>query len=1829
MSGKKNLAQAGVRRARVIKVAPVTHAVRLALAATTLALAGTGAAYAGTCSTSGSTVQCTGTFTDTLSYPDVVDLTLVVGDGYTPTSVTPAAGYDGVDVSGSGAIAVTNYGNISTYGADGINAYSSGSLSVTNDGTVYTEVTGPGQEAIDASANGDVDVTNNNRVVAYGYGGYDVTAVRAQTDGCGCTVTVENTGDASIVAYSTYGNAVGIYAYAADGTAHVGNDGSIGAYSRYGLADGVFAAGSDVGVRNGGSIVASGYNWAAAIEAEGSDVVTVHNDGALYAYANGYTGHAFGIYAVGGTDGATIANTGLIRAVGAYATGIDASALGNVTVTNSGDIEAGNPYRTAYATGIRAASNGEGGVVSVTNDGFVGAYSYFSSTGIEVVATGTGASASVSNTGTVYASTSNTSPYSKYGSAVGIVVSADGDAHIDNSGTIYVSQAANGGGLLASQGFQPYAGGTAYGAMALSFNGDASVSNSGDIHVVTEPFGYGVGILAASQNGNASVDNSGLVQTSAKYSYGILATSSGGDVSVSNADSGVVFAYSPTDFASALAGIATVGDVSIDNAGAAYAVSIGTGVGVLGISSQGSVSESNSGYVVAAAYYGEAIGMFGRADLGTASVDNSGAVHAYAYHGTAVGLLTRGDIAQANNSGDIGAYAYQNAYGIEAIGTSSASIHNDGSIVASANNGVSIGALAVSPAGDVTIDGTGSVAAYGPQLAVGLYGYAPAGTVTIGNDGSVYARSEYGVADGIFAAGQNIGITSTGSIAAQGYHFAAGIEAHGDVVSVDNSGSVQANAGNGYAYGVFATGATSVSLTNSGSVDASGRDAFGLYADGGDITVDNSGDVTVNAGNYGSAIRVHAGGSYGVASVTNIGTVYATSGSVATGIVVEANGYGATGSITNSGAVYASSTGKYGVAAGLVVSAYGDASIDNSGMVATSGGRTGYGALAISYAGNASISNTGDIQVSTGFFGRGMGLSAESQYGDASIDNSGSVIVNSKYAIGAMATSRLGDATVHNGATGVVGAYSNGPFAVGLAGESYSGNVQVGNDGAVYAYAGSQSIGLLGVSEYGDVHLGNTGTVWSASYGGVAFGAMARSAYGDAAVDNAGTISAESIGGAALGVVAMGDTVHVGNTGTLQATTYSGSAYGLYASGRTAVHVTNGGTVAANALSTGDAFGLAAYSGGTLDIANSGTISATAADSYGQAIGLSAVGYGAVHVDNSGLITASHPDYAVAVSLDSATVAVLHNTGTIRTDAPVEGQVAVRGGDGVEQVLNYGHITGAMMLHGGDDLFLNGAGGTWTVGNHATDFGDGNDTLAITGGLVNLTNASIAFGAGDDAVVNAAGGTLRLDNGAIYLGDSSSAGNSFTNAGRIQVVGTGNLIDMGTGPAAALAASTNPLALANNGVIDFVDGAPDDVLTINGDLGGNGLLRIDLRPLTHASDLLYVDGNVASGAVQTVDVDFGGMPTTAMLGQTTTFAHVSGTSAAGSFVGGRVIGWDVGDFINLQVGVTSQIDASGATADLFSVGVQAVGLTDPGALAASMGAGAQSLVDAQVGTWRQRMGVQPENGSIGLSPWLRMFSDAGDVKPGHVASNFGDGGNFDFQQSNSGWEVGLNTRPGEHLNLGVLAAKSEGRQHLKDGSGTDHLDGRTFGIYGTWVGDRFYVDASMRWMGFDARMLSAGVQQSGHGEADAFNIEAGYTAWTLGNGIALQPQVQYTRTRVGSDPIRATLATFQADTANSSRARVGLGVSKAMARGGWTWTPYGSLNVVHEFEGEYGYRVDNDFFGSTSTKGTSALVELGVGARKDKLSVTGGVNWTDGGALSSVFGGQLVVRYNW
>jgi outer membrane autotransporter protein len=88
-------------------------------------------------------------------------------------------------------------------------------------------------------------------------------------------------------------------------------------------------------------------------------------------------------------------------------------------------------------------------------------------------------------------------------------------------------------------------------------------------------------------------------------------------------------------------------------------------------------------------------------------------------------------------------------------------------------------------------------------------------------------------------------------------------------------------------------------------------------------------------------------------------------------------------------------------------------------------------------------------------------------------------------------------------------------------------------------------------------------------------------------------------------------------------------------------------------------------------------------------------------------------------------------------------------------------------------------------------------------------------------------------------------------------------------------------------------------------------------------------------------------------------------------------------------------------------------------------------------------------------------------------------------------------------------------------------------------------------------------------------------------------------------------------------------LNKTYLSGDLRWTPYASINAVHDFSGTSTYTVANVFNGSTSVKGTSAMAELGLGVQKHGWGFSIGAHWTDGGAFKSTVGGQAIVRFAW
>jgi outer membrane autotransporter protein len=1698
MSDSKNRAGSSKRRhARVIKVAPVTRAIRsvLAISATTLALSASGGVFAGTLAAPAATA-IHHDIARRDAFQPVIDLT-VVHDAWAPSSVNASA-------SDAWSVAATN----------GIAQQDADALSI-------------------APSLGDVA---------------DLTTVRAATSGPGGV-----SGSDDNIGYSVDDPAIHGFSYAVHGP--------ISANSTYGIADGVFAGvGSVAHLVNYDTITATGSTWAAGFEVEATDYAhdVRNNSGAtITASTNGANGQAWGIYAVSG-DGTDVYNDG------------------SIAVSSSGK------YSTATA----------------------------------VYAVATGGDAYVGNSGSITAN-------SKYGSSNGIEAFAYGDATLVNSGDITAIAGIGGNGT---------------GMLAYSVAGDADITSTSDI-TAGALIGSAIGMYAYSVAGNVGVHNSAGITAFSKYgsAYAIYAASGGGDVTVDNGGSIEVTVGNPGSspslatraagntafgvFANASGGD---GDARVTNTADISVASIDNAYGVVGVSATGDVDINNStGSITVYGEYGVAIGMSGYADSGTSKVSNGGDLSVYSYTGPAIGLSS------VTTSGD-------------------AVVDNGGSIYAGSYLGPAIGVAGYSQTGNVSLTSSGSIETYSyASASIGMYGYASAGDVNVDVAGSISAYSYYGLADGVFASGATVEVSNAATIYANGYGWAAGIEAQGaDAVNVTNAGDISVvSFFGGHGYGVYATGgAGGATVNNGGTIALVGSYVTGVYARAdGDVTVDNSGSI--NAGSADTIQYTYL--ATGIRALTNYddsNIVVTSSGDIAAygyygarGIDADAAGTGSSASVNSSGNIHAQQSAMYGYGAiGIIASGDLDASVVNSGTITTASGGISYGAEALAFGGNASVTNSGDIIASTtasGYYSA-IGALSSSANGTASAANSGSITATALYYIGTgmkvegnvgaiatnsgsistdalvaygiHATSGQGDVTVDNQLGGSIQANSDYAFALGVYGSSSAGDVLIGNEGNIEAIGYRAAYGIFATADAGDVSIDSSGTILGYSVG-MANGIYAVAAAGDATVVNEGGIQAISLADNAYGVMAVANAgdVAVGNVGSIYASSQAAAAIGVWASARQGnALVTNGGAIdVGTAYAGGTAFGVLAQGYAGVQVVNGGQISAVSVPGA-SAIGVVAQGYGNVLVNNSGEVSATDSDYAVAIQADSVNgVATVVNSGTLRTFSTREGQVAVSGGDGVQEIANYGDIYGAIITAGGDDVMLNGDAGVWHVTNHSTD-----------------------FGAGDDAITNAGAGTIVLANGAIHMGASGSAGNAFTNDGRVWVRGNG-LIDMGS--AATLAAGANALPMTNNGVLDMVDGVTDDALTIAGDLAGSGSVDVDIAPKTNHADQLYVNGSVAGS--QSVDVNLVGVPLSGHI-DPVAFAHVTGDSSADSFIGGHVVGYDDTNFLDIRVNVISQIDTSNAAADVFSVGLDVLGLNDAGSLGATVATVAQGVMTSQIGTWRQRMGViaPKRDDQVGLSPWIRVFGDSGSVKLAHQENNFGSSGAFGFDQSNNGREFGLNVNIRSDLNIGLLAAKATGTQHLTGtGVGSDHLDSTAFGMYATWIAPQFYLDASYRWLDFDAHFRSAGGLQGTRGNGGAFNVEAGYTAWTFA-GIGVTPQLQYTRSHVGDfSTIHGNALDFVPNGGASTRGRLGVEFSKTMEGAGWVWTPYGSVNAIREFDGETNYSVGNNFTGFTSTKGTSGMVELGVGAQKDGVSITGGANWTDGGAYQGVLGGQVVVRYSW
>jgi outer membrane autotransporter protein len=1792
-------------------LAPVARAIRAALAGTALALFLPTAALATSPVAPAKRVALPAThaaMTTALHDPALVD------GAPAPSSVHGRQGTHG-DVSAIGQAA----------GAGG--AVHAASTLVNHDDltVVVDDGSDPAYAAALGFAGADATVTNDGTLsaTAIASGGF-ARARGIDAFGNGTGVSVANAGDTTAIGQADGGRAraSAIYAFAYGSTATVDNVADLTAVA---LADGGFAYatgieavgyGGDAIVTNAGGIDVSAdaaYAYAIGvfdIATRGTGRAYTGNTGTLDAHATGNLATAAGAISIASRYGdADIANAGAVSATangtyGASAHGLyNQSLFGNAALANDGtvDVLAESSDGIALAFGLENAASyasyyGDPGSARVTNSGDV---SVVARAGRYGVANALG----VVNTSSYFTEVVN------YGVIDATATAANGAAlamgayltgidatTLRNYGSITAAAQSDNGEAVA---YAALVNGTYMGIGLIVNGGDLAATASG-----VDATAYGAAVYA----NVASIFNDG--------SSAATALADGGDASALAAGSFGIWS-------------------AVENTGTLAATAITTGPGVV--------------QAAGARAYG----------YDGASITNTGGIDAYAgaAHGTATafGMHASAVIfdAYSANSGDVVAHAAgdaANAFGVANIAGfyGFAVTTNDGSVTAIADGGVAaygeaeataFGIYNLAAIYDSVVINDGSVTALATAteaidplagflqaraigvLAVGLYGYGDTAIVNSGDtsaatDVSTGYSQSWGAAvqtsgyfggsalvinDGAIEAYSHVGIgaaVATGVYASNLFGLTE-VANYGDIVATASAERGIVNVTVDYAY-------------------AAGITAISLY---GDTTVANPGYVGAHVASYGAingATGIQASGHH--TEVLNAGTVVATA---------DAEVFG--GAFTTG----VSASGKYSVDVvndGTIV-AYGTAHALAEGPYVFYGASGAVGVEAYAgLQGDATVVNNGDILAyahstdGVGFANAGAGATG--------------VMITAKYdAVVANYGDIVADAETQFGIAGAYGVIGHGKYATTILNAEGANIVATASAGSLAGdYWGGRAL-AFGTHVFGGDH----GTV--VNDGGIFASATVT---GDGVLNPSPTLAIAA--GATVGVYSFLDTADIVNRGDITAVASAGfgtaSAYGTHARAEWAATTTNAGDIVASATadqgdawSTGslvygvhrtttfncDEYGcdyanpIVTVDGGDAQLANSGSIVSVAyatggpAAAYGAAV---VAGYAAALANTGRIVADAEGDIATAVGALVASLeadATLANGGTILAGAYGPDATAV-GVDlvstGTNTLVNTGTI--AALGDGERIAVRSSADAIAAIDNQGTLVGavvtgDLDDVLANTG-LWHAVGTS-TFGAGVDAIDNQ--GTVVLDDAAIDLG---AEGDAFVNGGLVAALGGGNVVDLG---GAGL--------FTNDGAITFIDGIADDGLAVHGDFAGTGAIAFDVGGIGQSADWLRIDGDVLAGSAQTLEVRFLDAPTAVDFSVPLVF--VSGDSAAGDFALGDVAVAADG-FLALAFDLRADIDATNATDDVFSLGVTVTGLNGNGALAAVLAPGAQSLLDAQNGTWRQRQGVLPAHGDDVMAAWVRTFSGSGSVDPGHAGA-FG-GGDLGFGQSNHGTELGVEARISGRVALGLLLGDSEGRQRLDAGDGTTSLDGRTVGVYGTWfAANGFYLDLSHRWTSLDARLATGTGAYTTTLDATAFNLEAGFQGWQWG-AVNAVPQLQVTRTRLtGIDPLQGTSASFADEGGTSLRGRLGVAFDRTFDGGAWSWTPYGSINAVHEFDGAYAHTINGTLEGETRTEGTSALVELGVGARSGNLSVSGGASWMDGGAQQGVTGAQLTLRWRW
>ena len=1068
--------------------------------------------------------------------------------------------------------------------------------------------------------------------------------------------------------------------------------------------------------------------------------------------------------------------------------------------------------------------------------------------------------------------------------------------------------------------------------------------------------------------------------------------------------------------------------------------------------------------------------------------------------------------------------------------------------------------------------GSGSLGFGGPGGGGDIGGAAGAG---FGGSGGPGGRAEGGLVtsasavnndliqtSGDNAAGINInasggsgfgGFAGAGAAGFGGFGGNGGIGGAGgtDAFSTGGAGGIGAPGGIGAAgFGGFGRnggdgigGAVTVSGVNTGTIRTSGFGSSGILvnAQGGAGFGGFGADGGTGFGGFGGA-----GGDGGDAGLNAFGTSGAGGIGNAGGIGIGGfGGFGGSGGggfggsvrvdIDNSGTILTFGDSSHGIEihgnSGTGFGGFGGAGADAFGGFGGSGGTGGGGADAAFGIGGAGglAGDGGRGEAGFGGFGGTGGPGVGGAILDITVDNSGDISTVGAASHGIFVTSTTGsgfggfggdggDAFGGNGGDGGDGG-AGGDIVFGIFGGAGGAGGNGGNGGAAFGgFGGDGGSGAGGTT--GDVIVTNSGSIITAGAG--SHGIFVQTTATGAGFDGSNGAGGTATGGAggtpgAAGIPGVGAGAGGGGTGG------TGGTGGSATSGTGGI----GGTGSAG-VASGDVF-ITQTATGVIDTA-------------GDAIHVEAVGQ--IEVTNSGdVLGGTNGIFAQSdADIDIFNLA----GGLIDTDTGF----AIDTVGAATRILSAGTIIGGMDLTDNDDVTEIQAGGIWDARSSTSDFRLGADSVTNAGSI--LAGGGTTFN-NLETFVNFSGGSLVLTGGLFSVPNATT----FSNEGTIFAETAPATID-------------TPVALANSGLIDMLDGVTNDVLTIDTDFVGSGASTLAIDASSIDADLLVITGN-ASGSTD-VDVNFlGGFNPNGVLVVDT------GTSTVDAFVLDDVFASPLVDLSLVRIGE-----------DFFLISA-------PNA----EGFAPLSVTTLALSLWYQSADEVIANLRIpaayeGIGFWGQVYGSTG--KMGEDDRQIIDDQPFDaddkLDTDRYGFEGGVDYGFGM-ARVGLTGGYGWANANSDIGFELD-AKGWNIGLYGEYGGllgihaeafvktDKYNVD-------FDGGAfdnLSPDVRSTG------IDAAVGYR-FPIGGNIVLDPAVGVSHVWTKIDDIEAFGFTYDYDKLTSTRGRAGI---RANFPG--KWIPYLDGTIYREFDGDGDvalFDTANTFNLDSNGKGTWVRVEAGLG----------------------------------